>query len=439
MEENEWWTQFYLNGYSIDVLALNSPDKYLIRLFQSASANIITKPIIETLQLASVDYPSTYHETTDRISLSSLAYQLKDRLEILGYSYIDAENSFLAAKEVVINRLILSDNKDQIYTSYPDQAAFESDQIELEYLQKVDFSDFLNSSKDIINNKLRRVIDGNGMFRRSIIPKDISNLLTRHLVCHGFGVFHFPNKLHLIRSLVEVINDDSLISYEFEGINTSVDIDSLVKYYNELYDPMEINAKYGLKTLIATEGKTDTEFIKKSLFKLYPHLYDLYYFLDFHLKEGSSQSLIQVVKSLSSSGIPNNIIAIFDNDVEGINAIEKMSHEVFPSNVRVFRYPNIDLANNYPVSSWDNNVPSFENVNGKGCSIEMYLGKDSLTDENGRFYPLSKRDNRGQLNFGRFKDRIQENFRTKLQQTIQEEEYWKEMKSIIEMILNGFK
>jgi hypothetical protein len=447
MVEREWSTQFYLNGYSIGVFGFNPPNKYLIRLFQKSSIKIISKPLIETMQLGHVEDSSRYQETTNRIGLTSLAIEIKERLELLGYSYEDAEKDFLISKESQLNQMVEFDKRmsnssvhnyysGQRNSNYPDQEAFETVKLKVDYISKITFSDFIASIDEIINNNLRRVLEVNGKSRRSIIPKGIKNPLTRHLVCHGLGAFPFPNNLTFLRGLVEALEDNAPISYEFEGPN--VCIDSLKNYYNELYDPKEISVKYGLKTLIVTEGQTDTEFIKKSLVKLYPHLSDLYHFLDFQFKEGSTKALIQIVRSLAASGIPNNIIAIFDNDVEGIEAIKSISNTTFPAHVRILRYPDISIANKYPVSSWDNEPLVFDNVNGKGCAIEMFLGKDCLTSNEGEFYFLTKKDERGQLNFARSKRVIQENFRKKLAYPI-EHENWLEMKVLLKVILDEFK
>lgn len=434
MQEIEYITQFYINGYSVDVFGFTPPDRFLLRSFQKNSLLTISKPLIETMQLGHVDNPDKYLENVERIEFVSSVSKMIDRISVLGFTLEQAITDFEKSKALIIERLSNYEYLERISPSFPDQDAFESPLNELQFIKEINFSDFIASTSEIINGHLRRIIEIQGNSKKSIIPREVINPLTRHLVCHGFGVFAFQNKLSFLRILLESAKKDSKVEYEFSGENAS--IDKLDQYYDSLFNPTEINSKYGLKTLIVTEGKTDSRYINQSLNKLYPHLTDLYYFIDFELKEGSTKSLIQIIKSLAASGIPNKIIAMFDNDAEGIESINTLSNVNFPENVKILKYPDIELAKSYPVKSVDSNLNiTLENVNGKGCSIEMYLGIDILKGPNKQLYSLNKTAKNNQYNFGKLKKRIQENFEEKLQRP-QEEGNWEEMILVLKMIFN---
>jgi hypothetical protein len=49
-----------------------------------------------------------------------------------------------------------------------------------------------------------------------------------------------------------------------------------------------------------------------------------------------------------------------------------------PANIRVMHYPDISLASCYPTSG--PNGMAIQDVNGAACSIELYLGRDVLTN-----------------------------------------------------------
>lgn len=434
MQEIEYTTQFYINGYSIGVFGSAPPDRVLLRLFQKNSLVTVSKPLVETMQLGHIDNPNRYLENVERIEFVSSVSNIIDRFSILGFSLKQAIKDFEYSKDLIIERLSKHEFLERISPSFPDQDAFESRLHELEFIRKINFSDLITSTSEIINGRLRRIIEINGNLKKSIIPREISNPLTRHLVCHGFGIFPFQNKLSLLRILLESAKKVSIVEYEFSGKN--VTIDSLCQYYDMLFNPSEINSKYGLKTLIATEGKTDSRCIKESLNKLFPHLTDLYFFIDFELKEGSTKSLIQIVRSLAASGIPNKIIALFDNDTEGIESINTMSNVNFPENIKILRYPDIELAKSYPVKHIDPKLDiTLENVNEKGCSIEMYLGIDVLTGPEGQLYSLNKTSKNDQYNFGKLKRTLQQKFEEKLHKP-KEEGNWQEMLLVLNMIFS---
>jgi hypothetical protein len=147
-------------------------------------------------------------------------------------------------------------------------------------------------------------------------------------------------------------------------------------------------------TVVLTEGKTDAEFLSAALTVLRPHLTDLIRFMDFESRpEGSAGALVKSIKSFASAGISNRIVALFDNDSAAEDAMRSLDIDALPENFFICTYPELDIARNYPtlgppsIDSPDGTL-SFADVNGLACSIEMYLGRDVLSDSNGSLRPV---------------------------------------------------
>jgi len=131
--------------------------------------------------------------------------------------------------------------------------------------------------------------------------------------------------------------------------------------------------------VLLTEGNFDAEILRLSLPLLFPHLAGFFDIMDFMTTSaaGGSSFLVHNVKAFSGSGVRNRIIAIFDNDTQGIQAAAQLSKISLPERIRAMRIPDIDLAREYPTLG-----PQGErimDINGLASSIELFLGRDVLT------------------------------------------------------------
>jgi hypothetical protein len=146
--------------------------------------------------------------------------------------------------------------------------------------------------------------------------------------------------------------------------------------------------------VVLTEGRTDAEFLKAGLEILYPHLTDLIRFLDYDQKnEGGAGFLVRMVRAFAAAGIANRVIALFDNDSAATDALRVLDLEKLPPHIRVCRYPALKFAESYPtLGPPREDLPeggrALANVNGLAGSIELYLGKDVLTGDDGRLRPI---------------------------------------------------
>lgn len=139
--------------------------------------------------------------------------------------------------------------------------------------------------------------------------------------------------------------------------------------------------------IILTEGVFDRKVLKESIGLLYPHLMSYIRFLDTdHKTEGGAGSVVKMLKSFAAAGISNRILAIFDNDTAAYDALSNFRKSSLPLNYRVMHYPDINLGDIYPTIGPQGYVDM--NVNGLAGSIELYLGRDVLTDEAGKLRPV---------------------------------------------------
>jgi hypothetical protein len=130
--------------------------------------------------------------------------------------------------------------------------------------------------------------------------------------------------------------------------------------------------------VLLTEGTFDAEVLRASLSVLYPHLTGFIDVMDFTTTAvaGGASFLVHTVKAFAGSGVRNRIVAIFDNDTEGTQAVQQLMPATLPKNIHVVQLPNIELADSYPTIG-----PQGErkmNINGLASSIELFLGRDVL-------------------------------------------------------------
>jgi hypothetical protein len=93
-----------------------------------------------------------------------------------------------------------------------------------------------------------------------------------------------------------------------------------------------------------------------------------------------------MIRAFMAAGIRGRIVAIFDNDTAGFASHQRLTQLALLSNIRVLRYPDIDLAKSYPTLGPSGTV--IMDVNGLAASIELYLGEDVVRDEGGDLIPI---------------------------------------------------
>ena len=133
--------------------------------------------------------------------------------------------------------------------------------------------------------------------------------------------------------------------------------------------------------IILTEGITDIETLKKALHVIYPKLESNVRFLDTSFRpETNAAAVVKMIKSFAAAGINNRILAILDNDAAASEAMTNLPRNL-PNNIKVIQYPELDLMTSYPTIGPQGEINM--NINGLAGSIEMYMGKDILTGNDG--------------------------------------------------------
>jgi len=194
------------------------------------------------------------------------------------------------------------------------------------------------------------------------------------------------------------------------------------------------------KIIILTEGKTDVEFISKSIEILYPHLKYYYHFIDFdeYKVESNASALVKLVASFAAAKVKHPIIALFDNDTTGVMEMKKLTSINLPTNIKVLKYPDILLAKKYPTKGPTGNRKM--NINGSACGIELYFGRDVLTMDS-ELMPIqwkgfNEKENKYQGEIAE-KHFVQEAYRKKLKNTSTKE--LTEMNQLLNEIFDAFK
>jgi len=139
---------------------------------------------------------------------------------------------------------------------------------------------------------------------------------------------------------------------------------------------------------VLTEGRSDARLVSAALRALHPELSDAFQFLDFDefRIEGGASPLARMVKGLAGTKMGSRMLAMFDNDAAGVEAMQELSTLRLPPNVCVMALPEIPLARRYPTLGPGGSKTM--DVNGGATAIELYLGKGPLTGADGELRPV---------------------------------------------------
>jgi hypothetical protein len=140
-------------------------------------------------------------------------------------------------------------------------------------------------------------------------------------------------------------------------------------------------------TLILAEGSSDIAVLRASLPVLYPELTDYFSFFN-HTElsvDGGAVYLVKFLKAFAAARMTTRMIAVFDNDAAGRQALAQARALALPDNIIVTCLPDCGTAQGYPTIGPQGS--HMMDVNGLAAGIEMYLGKPALTD-NGQLRPV---------------------------------------------------
>ncbi|UOE52612.1 HEPN/Toprim-associated domain-containing protein [Mucilaginibacter sp. SMC90] len=313
---------------------------------------------------------------------------LRLRLELMGYTLNQTERIFVSGIEKV-----LTGRKEFYGDDHLDYKA------ELNYIQQLrdgGFEGWKKAAKYIMHQNKPL---GNWYMTHEEQYENLYNFMVTYDDILEDLFFGFPNVglCFLLRALIEIVDEDTELT---------LDITDLIHagYYDEQEmiikkirtDRVSIVDEFQ-KIVILTEGTSDTQFISRSLKLLYPKIVDYFTFLDFENNglEGGASALEKMIKAFSAARMTNKFIALFDNDAVGLASCNRLKKKKVTNNIRILTLPDLALAMSYPTIGPQGKT--VENINGRACSIELYLGEDILTDGNA-LRPIAWRNLEQQIN-----------------------------------------
>lgn len=191
------------------------------------------------------------------------------------------------------------------------------------------------------------------------------------------------DKAYIIRLLLESFDVDEEIILDFTDLQFW-DVDCVPKAIAATQDVE--------KTIVLVEGTSDKDILEFAISRLYPHLSDLFYFMDFGdnngKRDGGTSFVAKNLKTFYFSKIKRNFIAIFDNDAEGYQCKSILLNDIkqWPDNFKILLYPDIDLFKKYPTIVPNGEIV-LDNICKKAASIELYL-PDSIIKNGNDYLPV---------------------------------------------------
>lgn len=310
---------------------------------------------------------------------------VKERFDALGYSIENAKRIF----ERRIDECL--DYYDYYYASSA------SDKIDYEEWapgrarrKKVTFKKYLNSIQKLLSLCIEKKTSIHE-WPKELIPKTECDKIIYYCLNNDYGenaLLGLDTKvistLYIYRLVLEFFNDNDKVELDYSDL-----LD-----WSEEYDNFKMK-EFDNKILVLLEGTSDNTILNYSLKKIYPHLSDIFYFIDFELPgskkmQGGVDSVSKGIKTFILSRLNTKFIALFDNDTAGCVAKDKLIEELrsIPENIRIMTYPELKEFNKYP-TIFPNGKISDDNINKRACSIELYLPDDMLIDDDtGKLMPI---------------------------------------------------
>lgn len=431
------YCELYISDYPI-ATTKDEIDPFILSLFQPEDLKTFQRRIGDRNQLlyGRSDFDD---EIEQAVEYSNSAKNIKDRLEIMGFTLNKAIAEFETSKANAIETLTGYLN-DKNFTSNPEVE--EKLKREKELLENSSFNDFLQASKEIIDKKYRYKV------KTEELPKDTNPVIFYLLKAPGLEKFPYNyDQRGLLRALLEITQNEEKITYD---ITELIDQDNYEDEIENIYENTIQNITYdyelGEKFIILTEGSYDIQILQGAMNILYPHLKGYYSFMDFGISNasGSASSLVASVKSFVGAGIKNRVIAVFDNDTAAEAALRGFQKTIIPKNIKILKYPNIKIAEDYPTLGPSG--ISKMNINGLACSIELYLGKDTLKSKDDLIPVQWKGFDQALGKYqGEIIDKsiVQKNFQAKIDKCLEDrskiKDYdWTEIDELLKTIFNAF-
>lgn len=366
------YSHLYVGDYPV-FWTKSAVEPYIMTIFREMDKRVFERTVAERNQftwsrLEDKERVETAFEYTNTVGV------IKARLDIMGFSLERVRREFYEFKDYEIEEL-----------KYKAESGLGAGGLEPYWLEEQrllegsTFEDFLSAFKEIVEKGLRR----------SYASDDESPLLNHLLKYDGDIYCQFPSSdlRGFLRAFLEVFPDDALVTQDITDLVDAGYYDPEAAVCDLAISQLTYDYPVNEKIIILTEGSTDKNVLEKSLLLLYPHLFDYYSFMDFGVSNasGSAGTLVSTIKAFVGSGISNRVIAVFDNDTAAQVAMRGLKRTTIPENIKILRYPDIEIAKKYPTLGPGGTTEL--DINGLACGIELYFGVDVLTRD-GQLVPI---------------------------------------------------
>ena len=125
--------------------------------------------------------------------------------------------------------------------------------------------------------------------------------------------------------------------------------------------------------LIVTEGSSDVHILKHALALLRPGIADFFRFIDVsesHPFSGTG-NLAKFAEGLAKIDVQNQVLFLFDNDAEGLDAYQRLSKLTLPINMRGTILPELEVFRAFPSQGPEGLRQA--DINRRAAAIECYL------------------------------------------------------------------
>lgn len=292
------------------------------------------------------------------VAFENSASVVADRLDLLGATLRQAQISFMVAVNERVDTWTFSDLSDSTPIRLTE---------EIEGLEGYGFedwcADFSTSSADFESDAFR----------------SLSWLV---------DLWNASDPLHLLRAAVAAVPAASTVRLDLTDLVHGGWVDARLDPRSAALLLAQASSAEGLPIVVLTEGRSDSEVLELALRVIYPHLVGYLRFPDFLAAsaEGGASALVRTVRAFAASGIANRVVALFDNDAAGAEAVIGLNVETLPPNLKILQLPEIDLARSYPTVGPLG--PANADVNGSAAALELYMGRDILSDARGALRPV---------------------------------------------------
>jgi hypothetical protein len=335
-----------------------------------------------------VGFPIGFEDPASGCRYRASVAVIRDRLDTMGFTRARAEGVLL--QTTAARARYLSDE------DMPEQWLPEK-----ELCERLTFADWVAAFRDLKLNGIYEWNLGDEIAHPTGLDPDVvQSVMSRDSALFDYLLddnaypqrrYAFPpNDFRtFLRAAIEACADDEIVEYDLAALGHGGYYPAGERLASAARDSLVADFPSNAPIIVLTEGPSDIAAIEKAMRILVPHLRSYFSFLDFSAAaaRGGATALMELVKAFVGARLANRVIALFDNDAAGREAIRSLAYITLPSNIRVLLLPDLAFANSYPTIGPSG--PSNDNVNRRAASIELYFGRDVLSDSTtGAFMPV---------------------------------------------------